>query len=95
MTCSINKHKRLKIPYTHNSIFKPSVIINFTRQTKSESKIYIANSQHKITNLKGDFVLKTWLSKIILKIYHSKRCNIIPEKGYFEKAAVKKKIKFN
>ena len=39
MTNSINKHERLKIPYTHNTNYY--IIINCIRQTKSESKIYI------------------------------------------------------
>ena len=41
MTNSINKHWRLKIPYTYNTNFKPIIIIYCARHSKSESKINI------------------------------------------------------
>ena len=40
-TNSINKHYRIKIPYTHNTNFLPLRIITCIPQTKSESEIYI------------------------------------------------------
>ena len=42
MTNSIDQqHLRLKISYTHNTNFSPLIIINYIRQTKSESYIHI------------------------------------------------------
>ena len=40
ITNSINRHLRLKIPYTNNTNFYLQIIMNCIRQTKSEWKIY-------------------------------------------------------
>ena len=43
ITNLIDKHLRLKIPYTHNTNFWPQIIILCNHQIKSESKININN----------------------------------------------------
>ena len=55
MTNSIDKHKRLKIPYTkHGNSFL--IIYNSIRQTKSESKAYIKDESQNGTFYTASFL---------------------------------------
>ena len=54
MTNSINK---VKIPYTHNTIFLPLIISNCIFQTKSKTKINIMN--YRIAENINTYVFKS------------------------------------
>ena len=64
MTNSINKHYKLKIPYTHITIFLPFITINYIHQTKSESKIYI----FLLNWQKPHIIWNTYCVNLLLKI---------------------------
>ena len=64
MTNSINKHYMFKISYTQNTNFKPLIIINCIRQTKSKSNIYI----YLIFNIASIILLISLFSHLNFKI---------------------------